>query len=508
MLLQQLAEPLQGVVLALDRDQHLVPGDQGVDGEQAQRRRAVDEDVVDLVLVRGDGGAEPVLPGDHRHQLDLGTGQVDGRRHAPQVGRLVDRHGGLRQRGALDQHLVDRRGAAGVLHPEPGARVALRVEVDHQHPQTVQREGDREVHRAGGLADAALLVGDGDHAPVGRAGKGAVAAAVEHPDGLGGLPHDRGVVAVVRRRADGVVQHALDPGPARVQRRGRLVGHRSVLTLVIVPARLRAGGRRAGRRQVDPADRRGPAGWLAAAEPAPANPARSVAGPRSCSSPDASSSCRRAHRTPAHHHDRGGGSTVPTPHRTTSAPPAPSRASTGRAASSSAAAASPLIASSTPPGRSSGSAQPTSRSSGATARAVTTSAPPSSRRTAGSSARPRRTVTFGSRSRSRASVRNAARRASGSSSVTREVRSGERERDPGQAGAAADVDRPGAGRDQLGHHRRVQQVPVPQPGHLPGPEQAAHGAIRRQQLRVRHRAVEGAAEDLGGSRRRRRQLAG
>ena len=42
----ELAQPLEGVVLALDRDQHRVGRGQGVDGEQAERRRAIDEDVV------------------------------------------------------------------------------------------------------------------------------------------------------------------------------------------------------------------------------------------------------------------------------------------------------------------------------------------------------------------------------------------------------------------------------------------------------------------------------
>ena len=57
--LEQLAEALQRVVLRLDRDHHLVAGHQRVQGEQAQRRRAVDEDVVEPVLPRLLGGARP-----------------------------------------------------------------------------------------------------------------------------------------------------------------------------------------------------------------------------------------------------------------------------------------------------------------------------------------------------------------------------------------------------------------------------------------------------------------
>ena len=54
MLLQQLAEALQRVVLALDRDQHLVDRRHRVDREQAERRRAVDQDVVVVVVDRLD----------------------------------------------------------------------------------------------------------------------------------------------------------------------------------------------------------------------------------------------------------------------------------------------------------------------------------------------------------------------------------------------------------------------------------------------------------------------
>ena len=79
----------------LDRDQHLGAGHQRVQGQQAERRRAVDEDVVEAVLaglrrgadpgVGGERLAQPALPGHHADQLDLRAGQVDRRRHHVQV---------------------------------------------------------------------------------------------------------------------------------------------------------------------------------------------------------------------------------------------------------------------------------------------------------------------------------------------------------------------------------------------------------------------------------------
>ena len=95
--LQQLPEALQRVVLRLDRDQHLRPGHQGVQRQQPQRGRAVDEDVVVALLPRGLGRADarvglerpeqPALPGHDADQLDLGARQVDGGRHHPEIRR-------------------------------------------------------------------------------------------------------------------------------------------------------------------------------------------------------------------------------------------------------------------------------------------------------------------------------------------------------------------------------------------------------------------------------------
>ena len=44
------------------------------------------------------------------------------------------------RRPAAEQHVVDRRGADRVVDTERGAGVALRVEVDDEHPQPVQRQ--------------------------------------------------------------------------------------------------------------------------------------------------------------------------------------------------------------------------------------------------------------------------------------------------------------------------------------------------------------------------------
>ena len=75
----------------------------------------------------------------------------------------------FRTRGRLDavldrdvvhDHVVDRALDVAVADAEPGRGVALRIEVDDEHPESELGEGGAEVHGRRGLADAALLVGD------------------------------------------------------------------------------------------------------------------------------------------------------------------------------------------------------------------------------------------------------------------------------------------------------------------------------------------------------------
>ena len=81
------------------------------------------------------------------------------------------------QRLVLDQHVVDGRGAGPVLHIERRGRVALRVQVDDQHPRSVLGQRGGQVDRRRGLAHAALLVGDRDHPAGSRPGPGALPGA-------------------------------------------------------------------------------------------------------------------------------------------------------------------------------------------------------------------------------------------------------------------------------------------------------------------------------------------
>jgi DNA-binding winged helix-turn-helix (wHTH) protein len=76
---EQLAEPLEGEVLALDGYQRRVGCGQRIEREQAERGRAVDQDVVELTSNRVEQAAEATLPLLDRRELHLGTGEGDRR---------------------------------------------------------------------------------------------------------------------------------------------------------------------------------------------------------------------------------------------------------------------------------------------------------------------------------------------------------------------------------------------------------------------------------------------
>src|SRR5579883_2478145 len=73
---EQARQAFQREVFALDRNQHAVRRGEGVDREQVQRRRAVDQDRLVLVAEREQLLLEPRLARQRVHQLELGGGEV------------------------------------------------------------------------------------------------------------------------------------------------------------------------------------------------------------------------------------------------------------------------------------------------------------------------------------------------------------------------------------------------------------------------------------------------
>ena len=72
----EIGEPFEREVLAVQRNQHGVGGDERVERQQAERRRAVDEDVVEVVAHRREQRAQPFFARGERDQFDFGAGEI------------------------------------------------------------------------------------------------------------------------------------------------------------------------------------------------------------------------------------------------------------------------------------------------------------------------------------------------------------------------------------------------------------------------------------------------
>ena len=70
------------------------------------------------------------------------------------------RQDGIAQPRLADQHVIGRVAPVAAVDAEPGRGIALRIEIDDQHPLADRGQRGAEIDRGGGLADAALLVGE------------------------------------------------------------------------------------------------------------------------------------------------------------------------------------------------------------------------------------------------------------------------------------------------------------------------------------------------------------
>ena len=156
---QQVAQTLQGVVLALDGHNERVGRAQGVDGEQLQGGGAVDKDVVVVLSQAVQRLFQQVLPvGDGDHLDACPCQGLVGGDHVAVLGgnhRLF----GVR---SIDQHIVH-VGRGGVLvHAHARCGVGLGIKIAQQHPFAQSFQGCGNVYGGSGLAHSAFLVDNGN----------------------------------------------------------------------------------------------------------------------------------------------------------------------------------------------------------------------------------------------------------------------------------------------------------------------------------------------------------
>jgi hypothetical protein len=144
-----LFDALQREVLRLGRQDRVIGGDQRVDGQQSERRRAVDEDELPVALEVHQRAAERDLAADLAGQRQLGLRQREVRRDHLAVNGLGGSNLPLKDvsQGRLDV-------GVGV---EVVREVPLRIGVDHERVDIETREDVGEVPHQRRLAGAALL---------------------------------------------------------------------------------------------------------------------------------------------------------------------------------------------------------------------------------------------------------------------------------------------------------------------------------------------------------------
>ena len=165
----QLRQPFERIEFALQRHQHAVGGDQRVDRQQVQGRRAVDQH---LDRSRPSGCAPPCATGIRAAAVPLNSISAPAR--SGEAG-TSDRRGtavaiaAASQIGIAEQQLVAGDLAPVAADAEPGAGIALRVEIDDQDAIAGSGQRGRQIDRGRRLADPAFLIGDRDDARPARA---------------------------------------------------------------------------------------------------------------------------------------------------------------------------------------------------------------------------------------------------------------------------------------------------------------------------------------------------
>ena len=137
--------------------------DERVQGQEPERRRAIDEDVVvALDDVLRELVAQRHLAADRAEELELGRRELDVRRRDVEMFRPRVQDDRREARLGLDHDVRHPALDRSEVHAETDGEVGLGVEVDTEDGVPELGERSAEVDRAGRLPDATLLVRERD----------------------------------------------------------------------------------------------------------------------------------------------------------------------------------------------------------------------------------------------------------------------------------------------------------------------------------------------------------
>src|SRR5918999_996706 len=126
---EELGDPLERIILALEGNQYRVRRREHVDGYEPERRRAIHKNEIILLPHWLQGLAHRELAGRVVDQLDLGTRQVRSRRRDVQVRELDSAKYYVRDRTFADESVVHRQAHLLACDPHAARGIALRIAV-------------------------------------------------------------------------------------------------------------------------------------------------------------------------------------------------------------------------------------------------------------------------------------------------------------------------------------------------------------------------------------------
>ena len=157
---EELADAFEGEIFGLYGYYHRVGGRKGIDGDESERGRAVDDYEIVLVLYRREHGFEHTLAVWLADEFDFRTGEIDARTDEKQS---VHTCGDFRpfERVSVDHTFINRGGHCTGVDSVSRGRIGLRVGIDNQYLFTFGGERGCQVDCSCGFAYATFLIGYG-----------------------------------------------------------------------------------------------------------------------------------------------------------------------------------------------------------------------------------------------------------------------------------------------------------------------------------------------------------
>ena len=135
-----------------------------VEGEEAERRLAVDKNDVVIAEHGLERALQCVLASHLAHELELCGRQIDIARQQVEILDIRVHDHFVDMTMLVGDQVVDGEFKCAWVDPEGDGDCPLRIEVDEEHTSAVAGEGRAEAHGGGRLSDATLLVHHRDDA--------------------------------------------------------------------------------------------------------------------------------------------------------------------------------------------------------------------------------------------------------------------------------------------------------------------------------------------------------